>query len=146
MRLCTQLKGLRSGVVTGWFSPAGRAQTGRVALAVQTRPEELRTMKRRPLTLCGLGRASRVNQASRFSDRSSPAIKDELTTATASDDVEVKRLLNELHAANLVYQPERGRYRLTSNGEHAVGMLFWAALQVRRPLPAQFNQWGWFDA
>ena len=24
MRLCTQLKGLRSGVVTGWFSPAGR--------------------------------------------------------------------------------------------------------------------------
>ncbi len=96
--------------------------------------------------LVRLGTCLASHQASRFSDRSSPAIKDELTTATASDDVEVKRLLNELHAANLVYQPERGRYRLTSNGEHAVGMLFWAALQVRRPLPAQFNQWGWFDA
>jgi DNA-binding IclR family transcriptional regulator len=71
---------------------------------------------------------------------------DELAAAAGLERVEVQHLLNDFHAANLVYQPDRGHYRLTSNGEHAIGMLFWAALQVRRPLPAILNQGGWFDA
>jgi hypothetical protein len=67
--------------------------------------------------------------------------------ATAREDgAELQVVLNQLHEANLIYQPEPGHYRLTANGEHAVGMLFWAALQVRCPPPALLNQAGWFDA
>ena len=53
--------------------------------------------------------------------------------------------LNELHGANLIYQPGRGRYRLTANGQFTVEMLFWCAVQVRRNLPPEFGQSGWFD-
>jgi hypothetical protein len=102
MRPCTQLKGLRSGTVIGWLSPAGRAQTGR-ALAVQTSPEELRTMKRRPTHLGRLGTCLASQPAVKIlrSLLAGDQTQDELTAALASDDVEVKRLLNELHAANL---------------------------------------------
>jgi hypothetical protein len=51
------------------------------------------------------------------------------------DPAALQIVLNQLHEANLIFQPEPDRYSLISNGEHAVGMLFWAALQVRRPLP-----------
>ena len=54
-------------------------------------------------------------------------------------------ILNELHAANLIYQPGRGRYRLTANGQHAADVLFWAALQVRRALAPQIGQGDWFE-
>lgn len=53
--------------------------------------------------------------------------------------------LNELHGANLIYQPGRGRYRLTANGQFTVEMLFWCAVQVRRTLSPEFRQSGWFD-
>jgi hypothetical protein len=69
-----------------------------------------------------------------------------LTAVAGVEPAELQVVLNQLHEANLLCQPEPIRYRLTANGEHAVGMLFWAALQVRRTLPAQLNQGGWFDA
>jgi hypothetical protein len=72
--------------------------------------------------------------------------REALASIAGVEGTELQRVLNGLHKVNLLYQPERGHYRLTANGEHAVGILFWAALQVRRPLPAQLNQRGWFDA
>jgi hypothetical protein len=72
--------------------------------------------------------------------------REALASVAGVESTELQHVLSGLHEVNLLYQPERGHYRLTANGEHAVGMLFWAALQVRRPLPAQLNQGGWFDA
>ena len=148
MRPCTQLKRIaqRHGdrmVFAGWAGADGTGGFGGPDSPRRIADDEETTTHLVRLGTCLASQpAVKILRALLAGDQT----QDELTAASASDDVEVKRLLNELHAANLVYQPERGRYRLTSNGEHAVGMLFWAALQVRRPLPAQFNQWGWFDA
>ena len=72
--------------------------------------------------------------------------RERLASTAAVDRAALQIVLNQLHEANLIFQPEPDRYSLTANGEHAVGMLFWAALQVRKPLPGQLNQGGWFDA
>ncbi len=38
--------------------------------------------------------------------------------------------LDAIQAANLLYQPGRGRYRLTESGQRVAAVLFWCALQV----------------
>jgi len=68
----------------------------------------------------------------------------DLAAACGTSGGNLYQHLNELHAANLIYQPRRGRYRLTVNGQHAADVLFWAALQVRRSLPPTIGQGGWF--
>jgi len=69
----------------------------------------------------------------------------DLAAACGTSGGNLYQHLNELHAANLIYQPGRGRYRLTANGQHAADVLFWAALQVRRSLPPAIGQGGWFQ-
>ena len=68
----------------------------------------------------------------------------DLAAACGTSGGNLYQHLNELHAANLIYQPGRGRYRLTANGQHAADVLFWAALQVRRSLPPAIGQGDWF--
>lgn len=68
----------------------------------------------------------------------------DLAVACGTSGGNLYQHLNELHAANLIYQPGRGRYRLTANGQHAADVLFWVALQVRRSLPPAIGQGGWF--
>lgn len=72
--------------------------------------------------------------------------RERLASIAAADRAALQVVLNQLHEANLFFQPEPDRYSLTSNGEHVVGTRFWAALQVRRPLPSRLNQRAWFDA
>ncbi len=69
----------------------------------------------------------------------------DLAAACGTSGGNLYQHLNELHAANLIYQPGRGRYRLTANGQHAADVLFWAALQVRRGLPPEIGQGNWFE-
>jgi DNA-binding transcriptional ArsR family regulator len=69
----------------------------------------------------------------------------ELSEVSGATGGNLYQHLNELHGANLIYQPGRGRYRLTANGQFTVEMLFWCAVQVRRSLPPEFAQSGWFD-
>ncbi len=69
----------------------------------------------------------------------------ELSETSGATGGNLYQHLNELHGANLIYQPGRGRYRLTANGQFTVEMLFWCAVQVRRNLPPEFGQSGWFD-
>lgn len=69
----------------------------------------------------------------------------ELSEGSGATGGNLYQHLNELHGANLLHQPARGRYRLTANGRFTVEMLFWCALQVRRTLPPEFGQSGWFD-
>jgi len=45
--------------------------------------------------------------------------------------------LDAIQAANLLYQPGRGRYRLTEDGQRVAAVLFWCALQVGVASPAQ---------
>jgi hypothetical protein len=52
--------------------------------------------------------------------------------------------LNELHAANLLFQPQRGKYRLTPSGRFAVDLLFYAALQVRGGPAQEQGQGKWY--
>ncbi len=68
----------------------------------------------------------------------------DLAAACGTSGGNLYQHLNELHAANLIHQPGRGRYRLTANGQHAADVLFWAALQVRRSMPPEIGQGGWF--
>ncbi len=69
----------------------------------------------------------------------------DLAAACGTSGGNLYQHLGELHAANLIYQPGRGRYRLTANGQHAADVLFWAALQVRRSLPPEVGHGGWFQ-
>ncbi len=69
----------------------------------------------------------------------------DLAAACGTSGGNLYQHLNELHAANLIYQPGRGRYRLTANGQHAADVLFWAALQVRRALPPEIGGGTWFE-
>jgi len=69
----------------------------------------------------------------------------DLAAACGTSGGNLYQHLNELHAANLIYQPGRGRYRLTANGQPAVDVLFWAALQVRRALPPEIGGGSWFE-
>jgi len=69
----------------------------------------------------------------------------DLAAACGTSGGNLYQHLNELHAANLIYQPGRGRYRLTANGQHAADVLFWAALHVRRSVPPAIGQGGWFQ-
>jgi DNA-binding transcriptional ArsR family regulator len=69
----------------------------------------------------------------------------ELSEVSGATGGNLYQHLNELHGANLIHQPGRGRYRLTANGQFTVEMLFWCAVQVRRTLPPEFGQSGWFD-
>ena len=69
----------------------------------------------------------------------------ELSEVSGATGGNLYQHLNELHGANLIYQPGRGRYRLTANGQFTVEMLFWCAVQVRRTLPPEIGQSGWFD-
>lgn len=70
----------------------------------------------------------------------------ELSEVSGATGGNLYQHLNELHGANLIYQPGRGRYRLTANGQFTVEMLFWCAVQVRRNLPPEFGQSGWFPS
>jgi predicted transcriptional regulator len=49
--------------------------------------------------------------------------------------------LNELYSANLIFQPSRGRYRLTEFGRIVVGMLSWAVSNPGK----NWAQPGWFE-
>jgi hypothetical protein len=49
--------------------------------------------------------------------------------------------LNELYSANLIFQPSRGRYRLTDSGRLLIEVLAWV-LSSDNPRPAQP---GWFE-
>lgn len=69
----------------------------------------------------------------------------ELSEVSGATGGNLYQHLNELHGANLIYQPGRGRYRLTANGQFTVEMLFWCAVQVRSNLPPEFGQSAWFD-
>src|SRR5258706_184983 len=69
----------------------------------------------------------------------------ELSETSGATGGNLYQYLNELHGVNLIYQPGRGRYRLTANGQFTVEMLFWCAVQVRRNLSLEFGQSGWFD-
>lgn len=68
----------------------------------------------------------------------------ELAAGSGASGGSLHQHLNELHGANLIYQPARGRYRLTANGQYAAEMFFHAAREVRRasPLP---DQGSWFE-
>lgn len=70
----------------------------------------------------------------------------ELADAGGATGADLARHLDALHEAHLIYQPGRGRYRLTASGRYAAEMLFWSALQVRRSLPSWTGQGGWYGA
>ncbi len=49
--------------------------------------------------------------------------------------------LNELYSANLIFQPSRGRYRLTEVGRVAIEVLAWAVSSTGK----NWGQPGWFE-
>jgi len=95
-----------------------------------------------PLVALGsaVGHATRVKLLRALVVRGECAIA-ELAEASGASGGNLYQHLNELHRANLIDQPGRGRYRLTENGQHAVDVLFWCALQVRRPMLDQHSRW-----
>jgi hypothetical protein len=68
----------------------------------------------------------------------------ELAVACNTSGGNLYQHLNELHAAHVIYQPSRGHYRLTVNGQYATDMLLFCALQVRRSW-THTGKTGWFD-
>ena len=54
-----------------------------------------------------------------------------LAEASGASGGNLYQHLSELHTANLVFQPSRGRYRLTPTGGWIVAMLFYCGFQVR---------------
>jgi predicted transcriptional regulator len=49
--------------------------------------------------------------------------------------------LNELYSANLIFQPSRGRYRLSEIGRLIVEVLSWGVLNIGK----SGSQPGWFE-
>lgn len=98
-----------------------------------------------PLTRLGTavsnGSRAKLLQVLRLQGESTTAA---LASASSLAGGNLYQQLNELHAANLIFQPQRGKYRLTPSGRFAVDLLFYAALQVRGG-PAQVQGQGtWF--
>ena len=72
--------------------------------------------------------------------------QEECTTALLAETTGVNggnlfQQLNELHSANLIFQPSRGHYRLTEFGQLMVQVLSWGVSSVGRT----WSQPGWFD-
>ncbi|HEX2035209.1 MAG TPA: helix-turn-helix domain-containing protein [Chloroflexota bacterium] len=89
----------------------------------------------------GSGPRARLLQAMARGEERTTA---ELARASGASGGNLYQHLHALHGANLLYQPARGRYRLTANGQLAVELLLCAALQVRVSLPPDFGQGQWF--
>ncbi len=63
-----------------------------------------------------------------------------LAEASGANGGNLFQQLNELYNANLIFQPSRGRYRLSEIGRLLVEVLAWAVSNIRKS-----SQPGWFE-
>ncbi len=71
--------------------------------------------------------------------------KMELSQVSGASGGNLYQQLGELYRVHLLTQPQRGHYRLTTQGRSLVEVLFWCADRLHKSPVQESGQTGWFD-